>query len=130
MPTSDLALDQPLPPALSGSGQGWLTRYRRWPVFSRGWRRGRLLVALLPTAGLLLTLALLRSHVPLGEWCARWPYLFGVLAGLAWWLWLPPSFLGWVIVAISMIGAVRLPAASQRWPRVTEHGTTVIRNGG
>ncbi|MCA9219577.1 MAG: hypothetical protein KDA71_04580, partial [Planctomycetales bacterium] len=94
---------------------------------SQFWQRVALMLVI---GGLLLTLAMLRSHVPLGEWCARWPYLFGVLAGLAWWLWLPPSFLGWVIVAISMIGAVRLPAASQRWPRVTEHGTTVIRNGG
>ncbi len=35
-------LAQPLPDALTGRGQGWLTRYKRWPVFSRTWQRGRL----------------------------------------------------------------------------------------
>ena len=34
-------LDQPLPPELAGSGHGWLSHYRRWPVFSPGWARGR-----------------------------------------------------------------------------------------
>lgn len=29
---------------------------------------------------------------------ARWPYVFGIAAGLAWWLWLAPSILGLVIV--------------------------------
>jgi hypothetical protein len=37
-------LEQPLPPELAGSGQGGLTRYRRYPVFSAVWVRGRLLV--------------------------------------------------------------------------------------
>ncbi len=29
---------------------------------------------------------------------ARWPYVFGVALGLAWWLWLRPSILGLAIV--------------------------------
>lgn len=37
----DTALDEPLPPELAGSGHGWFTRYRRWPVFSPAWARGR-----------------------------------------------------------------------------------------
>ena len=41
----------------------------------------------------------------------RWIYFFGVLAGLAWWLWLQPSVVGWFIVAASLI-AMRL----LRWP--------------
>lgn len=36
------ALDQPLPTRLSGSGHGWFTRYRRFPVFSPAWARGRM----------------------------------------------------------------------------------------
>ena len=94
MPTSDLALDQPLPPALSGSGQGWLTRYRRWPVFSRGWRRGRLLVALLPTAGLLLTLAVIFwNNAP-----AERPYAGSaqLLVNAFWPLLAGPWLAGWV----------------------------------
>ena len=46
----------------------------------------------------------------------RWIYLFGVLAGLAWWLWLQPSILGWLIVAASLI-AMRL----LRWPSTRIH---------
>jgi hypothetical protein len=34
-------LDAPLPTSITGSGHGWLTRYRRWPVFSAPWARGR-----------------------------------------------------------------------------------------
>jgi signal transduction histidine kinase len=34
-------LDQPLPAALAGRGHGWFTDYRRWPVFSPAWTRGR-----------------------------------------------------------------------------------------
>ena len=36
--------DQPLPPEVVGAGHGWFTRYRRYPVFSAGWVRGRLRV--------------------------------------------------------------------------------------
>jgi len=35
-------LDAPLPAELAGRSQGWLTRYRRFPVFSPPWTRGRL----------------------------------------------------------------------------------------
>ena len=35
-------LDAPLPAELAGRHQGWLTRYRRYPVYSRPWVRGRL----------------------------------------------------------------------------------------
>ncbi|MCA9151696.1 MAG: hypothetical protein KDA92_20470, partial [Planctomycetales bacterium] len=39
----------------------------------------------------------------------RWPYLPGVLAGLAWWLWLSPSWIGWVIVGLSLLVLRLLP---------------------
>jgi signal transduction histidine kinase len=41
---SPLPIDAPLPVGISGSGHGWLTRYRRYPVFSAPWARGRLQV--------------------------------------------------------------------------------------
>lgn len=40
LPTAP-ALDQPLPDELAGRNHGWFTRYRRYPVFSRPWVRGR-----------------------------------------------------------------------------------------
>jgi len=51
------ALEQPLPAELTGRSHGWLTRYRRYPVFSRLWTRGRartLVAVLLPTYLLLM----------------------------------------------------------------------------
>ena len=35
------ALDVPLPAEVTGSGHGWFTRYRTYPVFSPAWGRGR-----------------------------------------------------------------------------------------
>ena len=62
------ALDQPLPTALTGSGHGWVTGYRRYPVFSAPWARGRAQVfggaALL---ALLLTLLPLLVNEGLGK---------------------------------------------------------------
>ncbi|MFM2066114.1 MAG: hypothetical protein RLZZ584_1023 [Pseudomonadota bacterium] len=38
----DAPLDAPLPVEIAGRGHGWFTAYRRYPVFSRPWIRGRL----------------------------------------------------------------------------------------
>ncbi len=46
-------LHQPLPPALAGRAHGWFTDYRRWPVFSPAWVRGRA-----RSVGVLVTLLL------------------------------------------------------------------------
>jgi hypothetical protein len=40
----------------------------------------------------------------------EWPYALGVLAGLAWWLWCSPSILGWALVVVCLVGALRPPA--------------------
>jgi hypothetical protein len=45
----------------------------------------------------------------LGDWLLRWPHAVGVLAGLAWWLWLTPSALGWLVVLVSVVAALRRP---------------------
>jgi hypothetical protein len=58
-PAPDWPLDRPLPVEVAGSGQGWLTRYRRWPVFGPGWVRGRLLSVALPILVLYALLMLL-----------------------------------------------------------------------
>ncbi len=41
-------LEQRLPVEVTGSGHGWFTRYRTYPVFSAAWVRGRLRVFGLP----------------------------------------------------------------------------------
>ena len=69
--TGVVALDQPLPAELTGRTQGWLTRYRRFPVFSPHWARGRALavgVAVLLFCVLVFGAAVLASEgpVPLG----------------------------------------------------------------
>jgi signal transduction histidine kinase len=53
-------LDAPLPAELAGRHQGWLTRYRRYPVYSRPWTRGRL-----RTLGLSVLIGLLVLMSPL-----------------------------------------------------------------
>jgi len=46
----------------------------------------------------------------LAEYFNRWPQAIGVAAGLAWWLWLQPSGLGWGIVLVSLVA----PLVSRR----------------
>lgn len=85
-------LDQPLPAELAGSGHGWLTRYRRWPVFSPLWVRGRT-----RTYGLLLLLTFTLMSLPLlaNPW-QDVPFggLAQVLFQLALPLWLGPRLAG------------------------------------
>ncbi|MDO8420435.1 MAG: histidine kinase [Rubrivivax sp.] len=64
MPATDLLpqpLEQPLPVELTGRAGGWLSAYRRYPVFSAAWMRGRwrLLAAVLLPALLLLSFPIL-----------------------------------------------------------------------
>ena len=59
------ALDDPLPVQITGTGQGWLRRYRRYPVFSTPWWRGRWpLVALAWLAALTFSAPLLFEPDP------------------------------------------------------------------
>ncbi len=55
----------------------------------------------------------------------RWPHIFGVLAGIAWWAWLWPSWFGLLIVAASTWLALRFD-----WPgRSTRaEASTVLRS--
>ncbi len=48
-------------------------------------------------AGLIVRLGLLRSLI------VRWPAVFGVGFGLAWWLWLSPSAVGLLIVLVVLL---------------------------
>lgn len=58
----------------------------------------------------------------LAEWFRRWPCAVGVVVGLAWWLWLAPSILGWGIIFVSLAAGL-LP----RWRRApAQSGSTVV----
>ncbi len=98
VPTTPFALDQPLPDALTGRSQGWMGRYKRWPVFSAAWQRGRLM-AWLPWLGGLLLLMLL------SVWAASppdrpWPALAQVTLEL-----LMPLLLGpWLAGRVRRLG--------------------------
>ena len=61
-----------------------------------------------------LVLYLVASRGQVGEWLARWPHACGVAVGIAWWLFLAPSVLGLVLVAVSVLGAFRSPWKTMR----------------
>jgi Histidine kinase len=88
-----LAADAPLPPEVSGRVDGWLWRYRRWPVFTLPWALGRLRTwggllacAALPSVGLMLATTS-ASLMPWGALLqllllALLPMVLGPLAGV------------------------------------------------
>jgi hypothetical protein len=75
--------------------------------------------------GISLIVYLLLLRGAMGEWFVQKPHALGVLIGLAWWLWLAPSILGWVIVLVSILGALRFP-----WPagRIQSSSSTAPSN--
>ena len=52
----------------------------------------------------------------------RWPHTYGVVLGLCWWLWLWPSILGLLLVAVSLSAAVR-----SGWRRPHPSGSAIVR---
>jgi hypothetical protein len=65
-------------------------------------------------AGLVLAV-LLWARVARDAW-RQWPHVWGVVAGVAWWLWLTPSALGWAIVAVSLVSSWRSGWQAAREP--------------
>jgi hypothetical protein len=84
------------------------------------------------TGRLLGSLAVVALSVLLGalvgsRWwqhVVAWRHAIGVALGVAWWLWLSPAALGWLIAAASLLAAYR-----QRRPPRREMGSSVIRLG-
>jgi signal transduction histidine kinase len=98
------SIDAPLPVSISGSGHSWFTRYRRYPVFSAPWARGRVqVVGGCAAVGLLLALVSLWGF-PLAE------LPFGGIAQLA------------VQVLVPVLAGPWLGVAVRRcqWPEVHE----------
>lgn len=63
-------LDAPLPPEIAGRTQGWLSGYRRYPVYSAPWVRGRLLGLGSVIVLTMLVLTLPMMWAPMEEWPA------------------------------------------------------------
>jgi hypothetical protein len=103
--------ESPVRCTLTGSGGGMLDVQESVPANS-DWGVRVVACILIGAASLLVFLLALRG--PLGDWLHRWPHAVGVLVGLAWWLWLTPSLLGWGIVLLSVISAIRSPWKVQR----------------
>jgi two-component sensor histidine kinase len=101
-----LPLDAPLPVELAGQGQGWFTRYRRYPVFSAPWARSRTRAWLLPVGTALLFIA---GGAVLGS-PDRWPWaaVLGITSSL-----LLPLLIGpWLGV---WVRRRRWPARQEGW---------------
>jgi len=58
--------------------------------------------------GAVVSFGLLRNG-SVAEWIVWCLHPAGVLAGIAWWLWLTPAPVGWIIVAVALLGSLRSP---------------------
>ncbi len=111
-------LDQPLPADLTGTGHGWFTRYRRYPVFSVPWARLRTLSF---GAAALLAVAVMVGPSALDEPLNRVP--LGAFAQMAAQL-LVPLLLGpWLG---SRVRAMGLPEAREYAALVAAVVATVL----
>ena len=87
-----------------------------------GWLR-RLGAAIgLALATLLISSAMRRGVAV--EFVRRWPSVAGVVVGLAWWLWLSPSALGWLLILVSLTAGFRRPVHS-----MPEPGSSIVSFG-
>ncbi|MFH1923568.1 MAG: hypothetical protein ABIP48_27225 [Planctomycetota bacterium] len=103
---------------VAGAGSDSLTlRYRRHEpdLLAR-----RVVGAAGMAGAMLLALLAIRLGVP-AALLYRWPCLVGVVAGLAWWLWLWPSALGWGIVLVSLAASLR-----SGWRRSRPSGSAIV----
>ncbi|MEX2185218.1 MAG: hypothetical protein WD875_00420 [Pirellulales bacterium] len=72
---------------------------------------GRWAIAMVVAAAAVLLLLRRGGRRILGEQCARHPHLALAVAGVFWWLWLWPGWIGWALIAVSIFWAWRMA-----WP--------------
>jgi len=119
--TSAPPLDGPLPLELTGRAHGWFTRYRRYPVFSRPWARGRVRsVALVVGLVLLLVVArVLGNDAQARPWSSVLDLAIGMVVPMLAGPWLgsvirrrrwPQRVEGWALAAaiVAVVGAMAL----------------------
>lgn len=87
-----------------------------------GWLR-RFGAALGLALATLLVSSVMRRGVAV-EFVRRWPSVAGVVVGLAWWLWLSPSALGWLLILVSLTAGFRRPVHS-----MPEPGSSIVSFG-
>jgi signal transduction histidine kinase len=119
------SLSEPLPAEIAGSGQGWLTAYRRYPVFSPRWAQGRARSIGLVVMGscVALLLATLLSVPEDRPWGAIAQTVITIAIPLFTGPWLasqvrrrglPERQEGWALLA-SMLATVAVVAAFNHW---------------
>ena len=86
---------------------------QRWAALPPHAALATLLVSLSILAGVLLRRPTIADKIVIR------PHLLGVLIGLLWWLFLAPSALGWIIVAISLLTSIRLARPTKTPPPST-----------
>jgi len=106
-------------------------RTTQLPVVGPHVRWGDVLSRMLAVLCLLLAagaIYFLNVRRPIHDLLLSYPRLVGVLVGLAWWLWLTPSVIGWILVAASLIPSVRrFPVVSSE-PDTTRTGVFPLLN--
>lgn len=88
-------------------------------IRSHGWREALLVAGLIAGAAAFAGL-IRRVARPLGVWVMRSAHALAVLAGISWWLWLQPSFVGWLLILASLGLLIR-----SRWRWVPKDEATV-----
>jgi len=81
--------------------RAWLVEPDREPWLSGQGAR----LAAVGVFGMLASIAVIAVR---RGWCRdalwQWPETLAVAAGLAWWLWLTPSLMGWALIALVVLG--------------------------
>jgi hypothetical protein len=91
---------------------GAAPRFRSLRVGPTGlWQRSAAAAAI--ALATLLLMAASRRGV-LVELVRRWPQAVIAALGICWWLWLSPSWVGWLLVALGLVAVFRRPWAASR----------------
>tara|TARA_B100000809_G_scaffold266263_1_gene328128 strand:+ start:9 stop:413 length:405 start_codon:yes stop_codon:yes gene_type:complete len=111
--------------ASSGDGESLTVQFPVMGGGAIGFVVGRWILVIVSLTGVFLC----GRNPQLLDHLGRWPFAWGALGGLAWWLWLSPSVVGVLIMLLSASGALR--AARGSWLAVAagptrDHGGSTV----